>query len=178
MKRISPHRLKCLLEYHSDTGFLTWKRRDRKMFKTDRDWKLWNAQYAEKAALTAISGGYCHGIILQKTYSAHRVIWAIFYGKWPSDEIDHVNHDRSDNKIKNLRDVVSLENMKNKKLYISNKIGTPGVVWQKNDAKWAARIGGKNRIHLGLFSSKEEAIAARHSAEIQYGYHKNHGLYK
>jgi hypothetical protein len=97
-------------------------------------------------------------------------------GEWPNGQVDHINGDRSDNRICNLRIVDSQQNCRNQKLRKTNATGTMGVYFHKLTGKWTAQImqSGK-RIHLGLFDTKEGAISARKLAEVGYGYHPNHG---
>ena len=164
--------LKELLDYDQETGKLTWKRRERKWFKSDRQFKTWNSRYAEKEAFTALNDkGYCHGHILSKSYKAQRVIWLYMIGEWPK-EIDHINHDRKDNRWFNLREVSHQENCENRSKYSFNKSGQTGVYWHKTSQKWRSVIGRKN---LGCFDLLEDAITARKVADMKYNYHENHG---
>ena len=119
--------------------------------------------------------GYKLVTIENKTYRAHRLAWLYMYGVWPSGQIDHIDHNRSNNSISNLRDVTHQDNHKNKPLQKNNKSGTHGVSLLKN-GKWRSRIkiNGKEK-HLGFFNSKKEAVESRLNAEIKYGFHINHG---
>ena len=113
----------------------------------------------------------------KKPYLEHRVIWEKHNGKIPKGlEIDHINHDRLDNRIENLRLVTKQENQRNAKRRIDNTSGVTGVVWRNENKRWYAQIGidGKN-IHLGCFSEFSDAVNARKNAEVLYGFHKNHG---
>lgn len=163
-----------LLYYNPDTGKLTWKKRDRKWFKSDRDYNRWNNRYAGKEAFTALNNfGYFLGAILnQKTY-AHRIIWLYQTRKWP-DKIDHINHDRKDNRWVNLREVSNQENDRNQSLPRNNKSGFIGVHWHKQKWNSNIKVGGKI-IYLGCFDLLEEAVSVRKEAETKYGFHKNHG---
>lgn len=166
----SPEELRKLMEYDPDTGALTWRHR------SDAQ-KSWNTRYAETPALNCVhADGYKKGRIARKLYRAHRVAWAIHTGRWPDHHIDHVNGDRSDNRIKNLRDVPRSENQKNMCKPSDNTSGRIGVWWHKQNAKWIAEIRvDKRKKHLGSFTTFDEACAAREKAEIEHGYHKNHG---
>jgi hypothetical protein len=165
------------LDYDTETGILTWRYRDRKWFKTDRSCKIWNTQFSGKEAFTALSSdGYFCGRILDKRYQAHRIIWLLMTGKWP-EEVDHINHDKKDNRQLNLREVSHQENGKNQSKQ-KNRIGYTGISWYKRYDKWRAyiKIDDKN-ISLGYFNLLEDAIMARKAAELKYGFHKNHGDY-
>ena len=166
-----------LLIYHSATGQFEWKRRSLNWFHGNRRlWRGWNTQFSGKPALIANLNGYKQGCILKTLVYAHRVAWAMHYGAWPEGEIDHINGDRSDNRILNLRDVPHRENQKNQKLPRHNTSRAVGVTWNKNANKWMAQIavGGENR-YLGIYSNIDDAIAARKDAEQRFGFHQNHG---
>lgn len=182
-EEITPEILKELLIYHPDTGEMFWKKRHHKWFTAsdkrdpEHTCAVWNSAYSGKQAFTAsMSNGYKTGTVLTHNLLAHRVAWAIYYGYWPKDYIDHINGVRHDNRISNLRDADQFVNMRNASKSKRNKSGVVGVHWHKSAEKWAASImvDGKNK-HLGLFSELDEAATARRNAEIKYGYHKNHG---
>ena len=148
-------------DYNPETGVITHKRLGRITFKS-------------------ISGrGYCTGNAFGTSKYAHRVAWLLATGSWPEDDIDHINGDITDNRLANLRVVTHAENMKNQKLFSNNMSGVSGVYWNNQMKKWHARIGAgtrtKTRIHLGHFDNLEAALAARQSAEIERGFHSNHG---
>jgi hypothetical protein len=111
-----------------------------------------------------------------KEYRTHRIIYLLKTGKVPEHEIDHKDGNGLNNLWKNLRDVTSLENMRNLKKYRNNTSGVVGVYWDRATGKWKAQIRVKGKdIYLGLFTHKEDAIGARKEAEIKYGFHSNHG---
>ena len=107
---------------------------------------------------------------------AHRLAWLYVNGKYPKQQLDHINHDRSDNSICNLRESDDCLNMKNKTRYRNNSSGVCGVNWYKPSNKWNAQIQieGK-KINLGYFIEFHEAVNARKNAEVLYGFHENHG---
>ena len=108
----------------------------------------------------------------------HHLAWCIFYGEWPDPSlvIDHINGNYRDNRIVNLRLVTTQENSRNRSLPRVNTSGHQGVYQNKRNGRWITIIHkDKKRISLGTFASKEEAIAVRKAAEIEYGYHENHG---
>lgn len=179
----SPETLRNLLNYDPDTGALTWKERPVEMFEdgaysAERRANRWNATYAGKPAFTHIDDNAYHvGGIHGRLYKAHRVAWAIYYGEWPRDQVDHRNGIRTDNRIKNLRAVVNMQNARNQKLRSTNTSGRLGVRRRSDSGRWGAWINddtGK-RCSLGVFDSFEEACAARSAAERRYGYSKRHG---
>ena len=94
-------------------------------------------------------------------YLAHRVAWFWVYGEWPKGEIDHINSNRQDNRIDNLRDVTRSINQHNGRPYRNNKSKLKGVTYLKARRKWMAQIQrDKKHYYLGLYDTKEEAHAA------------------
>lgn len=171
----TPKDLRKVLRYDPQTGKLFWRERDVSMFRDGyRDAKgncnNWNARYSGNEACNALSKGYLIGSVFGKRLKAHRVAWAIYYGEWPSHQIDHINGVRNDNRIENLRDVMSSENQKNMKTPSRNTAGHIGVY--AHNGKWRAKI--KN-LHIGVFDSIDEAINARKNAQSRFGFHENHG---
>ena len=176
MNEIDIEILRELLSYDPDSGVLTWKVRDRKWFKTDRNYRWWNTRFAGKDIACVDARGYILVCIFYKLYKVHRVAYAIYHDIWPSEQIDHINGIRTDNRIINLRNVSNQENLKNQAINIKNTSGTIGVSWSKQSNKWIAQIkvNGKQK-HLGYFTNIENAISARKQAEIDCGFHPNHG---
>lgn len=121
--------------------------------------------------------GYRKVKLNNRQYKAHRIVYMMHFNALPMDlEIDHVNGDRSDNRIENLRVVSHMKNMQNKSLQSNNKSGFHGIRFHRCSGKYCAsiKVAGK-AIHLGLFASKDDALNARKLAEIKYGFHGNHG---
>ena len=172
----SPELLRKLLRYEPDTGKLFWRERDRELFETNKSFSIWNKRNANRETGTINAHGYVLVRVSGSSYPAHRVAWAIYHGKWPKNDIDHINGNRTDNRICNLRDVTRSENMKNAKMRSDNTSGYMGISWFKARKKWHPQIKHNGKlIHLGFFDSLDEAIAARKDAEVRYGYHPNHG---
>lgn len=138
--------------------------------------KNWNRRYAEKEAFTSQVNGYRNGKILGATILAHRVIWTMHYGKWPLGYIDHINGEKSDNRICNLRDVTHQENHRNMPIRSDNTSGVTGVHWNKVHKKWQARIkiGGRYK-HIGFFAYFSDAANARSQSSRQHGFTDRHG---
>ena len=179
----SPDTLRQLLRYEPETGKLFWREREPAMFEAgrhsaERSATAWNSRYAGKVAFTALEGegGYQRGRIYGQLYKAHRVAWTIFYGCWPEHEIDHIDGDKSNNRITNLRDVPHMLNCRNRRLQKTNTTGYSGLTWRRDTKKWRACIHVNGRpTTIGSFATKEEAIDARKRAQNEQGYHPNHG---
>lgn len=127
--------------------------------------------------------GYCYGKLNSKRHGkifqlkAHRIAWALHYGEWPDPEsyIDHIDGDRSNNKIENLREVTPHENAKNKKRPKNNTTGHIGIR-QLESKNWQAYITVDSKFKsLGSYEDKFEAMRVRKEAEKKYGFHENHG---
>ena len=168
-ENISPKRLRELLNYDEGSGKLFWLPRPLDTFASEAAGKQWNVKYAGKEAFTSDNGdGYKNGSISYKVYKAHRVIFAMITGEWPACDIDHINGDRSDNRITNLRKATRMENCHNRKRMVKGKSGIKGVqktrynTWQSGIA-----INGE-RIHIGTFACIAKAVKARLDAEAKY----------
>ena len=149
-----------------------------KFFKCERDMKLWNTRvFGKKAGNICNKNGYLRISIFGKTYLAHRVAYAMSYGQWPTNHIDHINRDRSDNRLENIRDVLPSVNHKNRSKSRLNTSGVTGVFWHKGNKKWQAsiRVNGKLK-HLGVFGTLLDAAAARVSANNKYEFSTCHGV--
>ncbi len=122
----------------------------------------------------AVNGrGYMLVRIGSKKYSVHRLAWIISTGSNPI-EIDHINHDKKDNRLVNLREVNRTTQMKNRKKNSNNTTGSNGVGIGNGGYIAYTSVNGE-RFHIGTFDTKEEAVAARQSADKAFDYHKNHG---
>lgn len=176
---ITPNYLRECMDYDPQAGVLTWKIRPPFHFSdgtkaAEHQAAIWNAKYAGKEAFLGIGNhGYRTSSVGGKRFTGHRVAWAIHYGEWPEGEIDHINGNRCDNRIANLRDVSRRENAKN----LATKSGrVRGVYWYPPTSRWAVKIQSDGvQRHIGYFINKNDAIAARQDAERRLGFHENHG---
>ena len=115
------------------------------------------------------SNGYKYLNIYGKAYRASRVAWLCAHGKWPKNHVDHINGDRTDNRLENLRDVTRTVNNQNiHRPFKTNKLGFLGVDLDKKSNRYRASIrhNGKNRT-LGRFKTPEEAHEAYVKAKKQ-----------
>lgn len=102
--------------------------------------------------------GYLIITIKRKRYKSHRLAWLMFYGQEPNGMIDHINRNKTDNRIANLRCVTNSENMQNKGVMKNNSTGFRGVYWHKRIKKFVASYGlNKKLVHLGYFDTAIEA---------------------
>lgn len=164
-----------LLSYNPETGELFWKERGPEWIDDLRIRNTWNTRYARKPALNGLeTQGYRVGAVLGDHFKAHRVIWKLVTGE-DADQIDHIDGDRSNNRWANLRNVCQSDNQRNARMRSDNSSGVVGVYWYPHErvtGKWLATIRGR---HIGIFSEFDEAVAARKAAEVENGFHENHG---
>lgn len=97
-----------------------------------------------------------------KPYRAHRLAWFLVHGEWPSSEIDHINCNRLDNRLSNLRVVSRAENAQNRRSAMRNSShGFLGATWNRQHRRWQSKLTAYGtRHHLGYFDSAEQAHAA------------------
>jgi hypothetical protein len=103
-------------------------------------------------------------------FNVQRIVYAIHYGTDPGDSlVDHINRDRFDNRVSNLRLVDHALNAVNCGVYAHNTTGVRGVSYNKRDRVYYAQIKLNQKVrHLGSFATVEEAAKARKAAELQY----------
>ena len=169
MGELTQERLKELLHYDSDSGVFTW-RVSRRGVK--------HVGVVAGCVHTNKNTGYRHIFIRvdRLLYKAHRLACLYMTGRWPESEIDHEDHDATNNRWNNLSEATHSQNQKNMSKPSDNTSGVVGVSWHKTYSKWVARINFNGKS-LFLLSSADffEAVCSRKSAEIQYEFHKNHG---
>ncbi|MDE2098998.1 MAG: HNH endonuclease [Patescibacteria group bacterium] len=126
-------------------------------------WLVSNNNRVKKGDLagTLTPCGYIAIQVLGKRYQAHRLGWFLQRGSWPSRNLDHINENKTDNRLVNLRLATHRQNGCNRGSNKNNKSGYKGVCWHKATCRWLAQICvGRVQIHLGLFDSPEEAYSA------------------
>lgn len=163
------HILHEALHYHAD-GTFTWKVRPIHHFPDQRAMRIWNTKYSGKVAHgSARWNGYLYLTIFNSSYAAHRLAWYMSNGSCPQTmEIDHINGNRSDNRLKNLRMATPNNNQHNKKIQKNNSSGHKNVVWNKQCNKWQVKMNhNKLCYHFGLFEDIEEAAKCASAARAK-----------
>jgi hypothetical protein len=171
--------LRKLLRYEPETGEFYWRQRPIEMFSDHATvpWRTallecnwWNSRFAGKRALNdSTRKGYLQGRIRDGFYAAHRIAWAITYGEDPIIQIDHINGDKADNRISNLRLATPCENAQNRPRNVTNRSGYKGVHWSSLHGMWRARIRANGTMTcLGFFDDPESAHAAYCEAAQKY----------
>jgi len=161
MSDFTNQELRELLTYDPDTGVFTW---------------LESRGKAKKGSVAGtIAQQYRQIQVNKKLCLAHRLAWFYVYGYWPK-EIDHINHDKDDNRINNLREVTRSQNSRNQKMPKNNKSGHIGVSWDSSRKRFIAGIKHNNKyINGGSFKLLSDAIVRRKELEVKYNFHPNHG---
>lgn len=152
---LTAEQLRELLNYNPETGIFTW------------------AVQGRNRPVGGVVGSKDHRGYIQASIGTkadrlriymHRAAWAYVHGVWPTHDIDHINHDKSDNRIANLRELTRSLNQQNQiKAHANNKSGYLGVYANKKGRKqpYIACIFANGRaVHLGAFDTAEEAHAA------------------
>lgn len=182
--RVEPsiERLREAIDYDPQTGVMVWRVRPSSHFNAKAQSAELiaariNSRLSGKPALNSVdSKGYLFGGFDGRLLRQHRAAFAICFGCWPQDEVDHINGDRTDNRIANLRAASHRENGVNAKMGTHNTSGRIGVYWRTDRGRWQARIHSRGTTHaLGTFANFDDAALARKEAEIEHGFHPNHG---
>lgn len=153
-------RLKQALSYNPETGLFTWiePKRGRTLFSV--------AGHVDK------STGYRDISLDDRSYHTAKLAWLYMFGEYPECVVDHINHDKSDDRIVNLRLATASQNRANSTMPLNNTSGVKGVYHYKDRAEkgwpawWAYITCNGKRKSLGYFYSKTEAKFAREEAEL------------
>lgn len=116
-------RLRELLHYDPETGVFTWLPRPRESFVGPRAAAIWHTRYCGRVA-GGVTAGYTSMMLLGVQRYGHRLAWLYVHGEWPKHHIDHINGNRRDNRIANLRDVPQAINNENIRKPLSNRLTT------------------------------------------------------
>lgn len=146
------------VDYNPDTGILSWRIGPSQIAKSGM-----------RAFACSHRMGYLQGKFMGRSLLAHRVAWAVHHGSWPDDKIDHINGDKYDNRIANLRQCSQAENNRNARKLAKATSKYKGVYFYKASCIWRAQIKINGRqIYLGQFDSEEDAHAAYCAAAKKY----------
>lgn len=167
--KLTQSRLKQLLNYDQDTGVFRWRITHGRMNAGDVAGGI-------RAGNAGDGGGYRCIRIDRAIYYGSRLAFLYMEGSFPNNHMDHINHNRSDNRWLNLREVTRKENSKNQSIPSNNKSGVMGVSWYKRYNKYVVHInvGGRKKF-IGYYETLNKAKTARKKAEAKHNYHNNHG---
>lgn len=145
-----------LVYYDKDSGEILWKANSGA------------ATLGRKCGWTR-PDGYRQVYIKKHPLLLHRVIWLLENGEWPSKLIDHINGDKSDNRITNLRLANNEQNGRNSKIHLKNKSGERNVFWREGHKKWEVSVRvNKKTIYLGWFKDYEFACLVAQEARDKF----------
>lgn len=136
-----------LLQYEPETGRLLWL--------VDRGGKARAGMHAG-----SVNGrGYRYVRVSYRIYAAHRLAWLLAHGDWPNGEVDHINGDKLDNRLANLRVVTRRQNTQNRREHREGRL--VGCSFSRQKGRWHARIMNQGCAHsLGLYDTEQEAHEA------------------
>lgn len=168
--------VKKAVSYNPETGLFYWLHRTADLCNgSQSEANRFNAKHSGKQALTAKSHGYRRASVLGRVVNAHQVAFAISHGFIP-EVIDHINGEKSDNRLSNLRAATVALNNKNAPRRRDNTSGVTGVGFDLRNNRWVAYINRAGKFsRVGRFATFEAAVEARKLAEKKEGYHANHG---
>lgn len=177
---MTPAQLRKYLEPDFMRGLCFWKARPLDDFDSEKEWRRWRTRYAGRNAGQLKPDGYWCMTLFGTRYLRGRLMWALQTGEWPK-VIDHINGDRRDDRLVNLRDVTPAINARNRFLNCRNKTGRVGVFYRQNRDFYEVYccIDG-SKMYLGNYKSKQTAVAVREAAEYLavlngFGFSERHG---
>ena len=146
-------RIHRLFNYNPDTGLFV-----RTMNKS-------NGHRVGDVVGSADDKGYLTMMVDGRSHKVHRIAWLYMTGEHPTDQIDHINGIKSDNRWVNLREATPLQNCINRNTPKHNTSGITGVTFDKSTNKWRAQIMLQGKTFwLGSFDTIKEAAASRKGA--------------
>lgn len=175
MAEITQALVRDIFNYDAATGKLIYRDRSSPWSSCEKTGPSMRSRRLGKEA-GFYNRGYIAVQVAGKRMTAHRVVWLWVHGTLPSQEIDHINGNRMDNRIENLRCVDCVENMRNMGLRKDNKTGFHGVRYSKRRNNFRVEISIKNHVHfIGDYDDFNMAIEVRKAVEKFVGFHPNHG---
>ncbi len=158
---LTAHDVRRMLDYDPLTGELIWRVERYRKHPGD----IAGCKYVtsrKKHRTVSVSINY-------RRYLANRLVWLWVTGKWPKNEIDHIDGNGWNNRWNNLREATHSQNCKNMKLKITNTSGVQGVMYDERRHKYRARITVNGReIWLGYFKTLNAAAKVRNAAALKY----------
>lgn len=154
---LTAEHLHTLVHYDPETGVMTWLK------------KLSARQYVGDSVGSLKDNGYVWTKIYRKSYAVHRLVWLYMTGAWPTDEVEHVDRNRANNKWVNLENATHQENAGNRTPRHDSSSGVTGVLWSTKDQAWRATIciDGRKR-QIAQSKSLIVAADARRAAEREH----------
>lgn len=147
------------LSFNFETGEILWVKYPKKYNKVNKPKEAGSLHYS----------GYRIICLMNKQYMAHRLIWAVYYNKWPDGFLDHVDGNKSNNCINNLRLATRFQNGYNIGPKKISQSGYKNVQWDKDTNKWRVRVRVDGvRHHVGRFEKIDDAINSAKKFMLEY----------
>ena len=159
--------LREYLNYDEHTGILTWKKKPSK-----------KAVLNTRAGSLVSTTGYRTLRLFERSYPEHHVVWCWYHGYWSDKQLDHIDHNRANNCIVNLREVTIAENARNRTRRRYTKVEEAGIWFCKRRQRYVSEItmdGRKVFQKTYLPDDIDVAISERKAKLIELGFHENHG---
>lgn len=157
--------LKEYLDYSPTTGELIWIKKPSK-----------RANLRSRAGSLIPKTGYRSITLFGKSYPEHHVVWLWYHGYWSAQQLDHIDHNRSNNAISNLREVTIQENAMNRTRRKNTRTDEAGIWFNRRSQRYVAEITRQGKkVYQASFIDVEDAIIQRKLKLVELGFHENHG---
>lgn len=167
-RNLTPEYVREILDCDYATGILKWK------WRNDVPRRI-NVRHAGKVLLGLQKGKYARLEINDVRYPVHHIIWLHYYGTWATRQIDHINLDKKDNRIENLRLSTHSQNQANRRMPKTNTSGEKNVGYDKARSKWMTQLTVDGKFLRKRFDTFEEAAAlARQWRQKYFGEFARH----
>jgi len=154
---------KCLVkELYYDAGTLRWS-----VSKPAHGLRTRKSP-GDIATVAFLKGRYLSVSYRNKGFLAHRLVWLIIHGVWPTIHVDHVNGDGTDNLVSNLRLATPTQNSHNSAGVTATSSKYKGVTWAAHANKWRAQLRRNGKSHIGYFTSERAAALAYNAVALKY----------
>jgi hypothetical protein len=157
-----------ILNYDPATGAFRWLPRPQKYFQNSSEWRRWNTRYAGTPAGHTMPDGYLRIFIDRRGFLGHRLAWLLSHGEPVPPVLDHIDGDTRNNRLSNLRAADYAGNLANAATHRDSTTGIKGVFRIKSTRRFMAYITkNRQRYHIGVYDTLEEAAEARRNAADQ-----------
>lgn len=157
------NKLREVLEYDKNTGIFTWKK---DIYRGKQTCKNILVAKGDRAGCLD-RDGYRYIKYNYKKYSEHRLAYMFTYDKIPTF-VDHIDGNKQNNKIDNLRECSRVQNGQNRSKMANNTTGYKGVHYDKRYNKYAAQIRNNKRLEwLGYYENSEDAAKAYNNRAVK-----------